>query len=50
LAGLALVPGIAVGFAVAISGRRFISDGIARKAMLAIAAISAVVLIVRSVL
>jgi uncharacterized membrane protein YfcA len=50
LAGLALVPGLAVGFAVAISGRRFISDGIARKAMLAIAAISAVVLIVRSVL
>jgi uncharacterized membrane protein YfcA len=50
LAGLALVPGLAVGFAVAISGRRFISDGIARKAMLAVAAISAVVLIVRSVL
>jgi uncharacterized membrane protein YfcA len=50
LAGLALVPGIAVGFAVAISGRRFISDGLARKAMLAIAAISAVILIVRSVL
>jgi uncharacterized membrane protein YfcA len=50
IAGLALVPGIAVGFAVAISGRRFISDGNARKAMLAIAAISAVILILRSVL
>jgi len=50
LAGLALVPWIAVGFAVAISGRRFIPDGIARRAMLAIAAISAVILIVRSVL
>jgi hypothetical protein len=49
LAGLALLPGIAVGFGVAISGRRFISDGAARTAMLIIAAVSAVALIVRSV-
>jgi uncharacterized membrane protein YfcA len=49
LAGLGLVPGIAVGFVVAISGRRFISDGAAHTAMLAIAAISAVILIARSI-
>jgi uncharacterized membrane protein YfcA len=49
VAGLALVPGIAIGFGVAISGRRFISDRAARNAMLAIAATSAIILIVRSI-
>lgn len=48
LAGLALLPGIAVGFGVAVSGRRFMSDVAARNAMLIIAAVSAVTLIVRS--
>ncbi len=49
LAGLALVPGVTVGFGVAISGRRFISDSAAQNAMLIIAAASAVTLIIRSI-
>jgi len=50
LAGLALLPGLAVGFLVASTGRRYISDRVARGAMLGIAAVSAVVLIGRSIL
>lgn len=50
LAGLALLPGLVAGFAIAMSGRRFIPDRVARSAMLAIAAFSAVTLIVKSVL
>lgn len=50
LAGLALVPGLAVGFVLASTGRRFISDSVARNAMLWIAAISAITLIGKSVL
>ena len=50
LAGLALVPGLAVGFVLASTGRRFISDRMAHNAMLAIAAISALILIGKSVL
>ena len=49
LAGLSLVPGIVIGFGVALSGRRFISDSAARSAMLVIAATSSVILILRSV-
>lgn len=50
LAGLALLPGLAVGFVLASTGRRFISDRAARTAMLGIAAVSAIILIGRSVL
>ncbi len=50
LAGLALVPGLAVGFVLASTGRRFISDRVARNGMLWIAAISAITLIGKSVL
>lgn len=50
LAGLALLPGLAVGYVLASTGRRFISDRVAHNAMLAIAAISAIILIGRSVL
>lgn len=50
LAGLALVPGLVVGFVLASTGRRFISDSVARNAMLWIAAISAITLIGKSVL
>jgi len=50
LSGLSLVPGLAVGFALAVSGRRFIANSVARNAMLAIAAISAITLIAKSVL
>jgi uncharacterized membrane protein YfcA len=50
IAGLALLPGLTIGFVVASTGRRFISEAVARNAMLAIAAISAVILIARSVL
>ena len=47
-AGLVLLPGLGVGFVLARTGRRFISDGVARNSMLAIAAISAIILIGRS--
>jgi len=50
LAGLALLPGLAVGYVLANTGRRFISGRVAHNAMLAIAAISAIILIGRSVL
>jgi len=50
VAGLTLLPGLAIGFTVAHTGRRFVSDGVARNAMLAIAAISAIILIGKSLL
>jgi len=50
VAGLTLLPGLAVGFTLAHTGRRFVSDGVARNAMLAIAAISAILLIGKSLL
>ena len=50
VAGLVLLPGLGVGFVLARTGRRFVSDAVARNSMLAIAAISAVILIGRSVL
>ena len=49
VAGLSLLPGLAVGFLLARSGRQFISDGAARYGMLGIAAVSAIVLIFRSI-
>lgn len=48
--GLSLVPGIAVGFGMAATGRRLIPEAVARAGMLVIAAVSAIVLIVRSVM
>jgi hypothetical protein len=50
LAGLALLPGLTVGFVLASTGRRFISDHVARNAMLVIAATSAIILIGRSLI
>ncbi len=47
--GITLLPGLVIGFVFASSGRRFIPDHVARNAMITIAAISAIVLIVRSV-
>jgi hypothetical protein len=47
--GITLLPGLVIGFVFASSGRRFIPDHVARSAMITIAAISAIVLIVRSV-
>lgn len=49
IAGLTLLPGLVVGFVAASTGRRFVSDRVARNSMLIIAAISATVLIARSI-
>lgn len=48
VAGLTLLPGLALGFGFAQTGRRYISDRVARNAMLWIAAVSALILIGRS--